>query len=273
MTSWLDRGIRLYLVETHDLAVDSRFLKQLVPVPNGARIGQVTFQLTGALTTLRYGGESEISEGYFGIEPSMEWAERWHGRHFRALVLEWSASWGTVPDRFSLAKMDAPIASAVHAAATAIVQRDRRRVVDSLAVLYSRLRAYGLVLEPWSTTRLTQPNPTHVEVAGVINALRTNLGDQAGWKGAAATGRSERQLRRDMIELYRSLDIVPPSLRAALVRERLLAAVSLLSADEPSIERAARSVGYGSSRALTLALAAAGLPSASAIVDSARQSR
>lgn len=274
VVAWLERGIRVYLIEARDLACDSRFLRQLVPVPDGRRVGQVTFQLSGALTTLRDRRESEISDGYFGVEPSMEWSELWHGREFRALALEWSADWGTMPDRFSLAKMDPGTASAAHSVAEAITSRSRRAVVESLEILYSRLRAFGLDLDMWSKNRLNAPNPKHVEVARVLNDLRSSLPTQAGWSdGSTATGRSERQLRRDMNDFYRSLNIVPPSLKKLLLRERLLSAVMLLSANEPSIERTARSVGYGTSRALALALRTAGLPPASEILSNARQTR
>ena len=272
--SWIDRGIRLYLLEARELTGDSRVLKPLVPTPHRRRVPLITFQLAGALTNLRGRGESEMPDGYFEIEPSVEWAEIWHGRSFRVLVMEWSADWGALPARHSLARMDPSMSAAVHALAAAMLQRSRREVVESLEVLYSRLRAFGLDLEPWATNRLSIPKPKHVGVARVLNELRTNLPGQVGWlDGSTVTGRSERQLRRDMSELYHSLDIVPETLRGRLLRDRLSAAVSLLSAREPSIERVALSVGYGSSRALALALRAAGLPPPSAIVASARQLR
>lgn len=272
--SWVDRGIRVYLLEARELTVDSRVLKLLVPSAYERRVPLITFQLAGALTNLRDRGESEMPDGYFEIEPNVEWAEIWHGRRFRVLAMEWSADWGAVPVRHTLARMDPSMSAAVHKLADAILQRSRREVVESLEVLYSRLRAFGLDLDRWSKNRLSIPTPKHVGVARVLNELRTNLPGQVGWlDGSTVTGRSERQLRRDMIDFYHSLGIVPESLRGRLLRDRLAAAVLLLSAKEPSVERVALSVGYGSSRALALALRAAGLPSPSAIVARARQLR
>ena len=272
--AWVDRGIRVYLLETHGLTVDSRWLKQLVSAPHARRAPQVTFQLAGAITNLRYSTESELLDGFFEIEPSLEWAEIWSGRSFRALVLEWNADWGSLPASLSLSKMDPSMFAAAQAVALAILQRNRREVVESLAVLYSRLRAFGLDLAPWSANRLTIPDPKHLGVTRVLNELRTNLAGQAGWlDGATVGGKSERQLRRDLNDFYRSLDHVPESFRRRLLNDRLSAAVSLLSSKEPSIERVARSVGYGSSRALSLALRSAGLPPPSEIVAHARRLR
>ena len=72
--------------------------------------------------------------------------------------------------------------------------------------------------------------------------------------------RSERQLRRDATTLLAWTEIPHADpLRGVLRRYRVDAAVSLLSAEEASVEQIARAVGYGTSRALSTAFVQSGL--------------
>jgi AraC-like DNA-binding protein len=85
---------------------------------------------------------------------------------------------------------------------------------------------------------------------------------------ASATGLSERHLRRELPTVWRQVSPqIAPTFREVLLSLKLTTATALLARGDLTVNEVARLVGYGSSRALHLAMESAGMPSPSRVLS------
>lgn len=268
--AWQDPHMRIYVVRATGLRLDSSVLGVLGPA--GPRAGHINIQLDGALLSRRWDLEQTITERSLAVDPRIYWNERWIGPVFRVLVIEWDAEYGPVPSAFSqgiVSTLDHQRLSAI----ADVLERSREAHLAAAALeeLDALLAANGVRLHGLEALRRSVSSERDAVTARWLSALRSALHTQPSWIDAVqSTGRSERQLRRDVAALCERLGLAADGLRALLVRERVVSAALLLSARGASVTEVARSVGFGTARALGLALERAGLPSASALTASGR---
>jgi len=269
--SWSSERLRVYVLTAVQLQVDSRAISKMAGL-FGPRHAQVTLQLEGELITRRHANEATIASGMIGVEPSLVWDERWQGTRFRTLVVEWSDELGGMPTGFDAARLSpsdraevADIADAVQYGAEPLAHR----AISRLCLL---LRSLGVPVETRDELSLVPDHRAIQTMADRLSAMRSNLHQQPMWVDAVQTAaRSERQLRRDLSRALIAAGVPGRGLRELLLRERLVAAIILLGAPEGRVDQVAASCGYGSSRALGLALEQAGLATASEIRASTKK--
>lgn len=268
--SWSDRHVRVYVVRSRGLRVDASVLGSFSPPTS--RVGYINIQLDGALVARRASGEHVIPARSLALDPSVHWDERWIGPDFRVLAIEWDEGYGPAPTAFSQGTLTNLDHGRISAIADAIAhESDPERGALALDALDRLLRANGVAIDGLRSLARSTEDPRDVRTARLLSTLRCALHAQPTWIDAVlASGRSERQLRRDVAALIARLDLRSDGLRALLVRERIVSASVLLSARGVSVADVARSVGFGTSRALGLALERAGLPTATRIASLAR---
>jgi hypothetical protein len=263
-----ERFARVYVTRADGLRLDSAPMLPLWPTwQNDPTSWQLTIQLEGTLVCKRPTAETSLSSRSIALEPSLDWNERWIGRRVRSLVIDWEPGFGpTQPDalRGTINAVDLE-------RLVSIADRIERNgsTVDSGPVLHELdavLRGIGVRIDALDALPRYVESARTMNTATLISTLRSNLAAHPMWVDAVcASGRCERQLRRDVQALYDRLGLHIDGLRGIMSRQRVLSAVMLLSAKGATVGEVARSVGYSSSRALALALQRAGLPTASAI--------
>jgi hypothetical protein len=269
-TGCSDGATRVYVVRARRLRTDSTPLDALGLFVK--RAGQITIQLDGTLVARRPSGEHTIDRGSIAVDPHLRWNERWIGPSFRALVVEWDCPAGPPPPALALAPLSARDHARLSNVADAIEQHaDRDRSINAVTELDAALRALGLPSNGLRSLATSTESPRDIATADLLSSMRSSLGSQPAWiDGVSATGRSERQLRRDVTALLSRLQMPTTSLRSLRARERLVSAAQLLSVKGVTVAEVARCVGFGSSRALSIALERAALPTATAIMALAR---
>jgi AraC-like DNA-binding protein len=266
-------GLRLYAVQLDGTIFDSRPLQAMMArhtsgYASGGEwlVGQVTVVLAGAMVIRRGDREVEVPEQSYFCEGKEPWDERWQGRHFACLVLEWGRDFGPPlqgRDGGVVRSAEAALARQIHAE---LLHGDSRG--EAGAMLLQRARGLaallGVGLPPWDPARLREEPRGAQALADRLSEALSHLEQQPMWVDfASPEGQSERQLRRRLIELTEWLEVPEGSLRQRLVSTRLTAAATLLAAPGAQIEAVARAVGYRSSQALATALRQHELPSPS----------
>jgi methylphosphotriester-DNA--protein-cysteine methyltransferase len=245
---------RAYWVESDRIVLDSSITAALAPSVVGTRCN-IAIPLDGRYSVKRDGHWIELRPGEL-IREHPQAAERWEGDRFSALVLEWDTG-APVHDRSSGTLSAATLAS-LREIAGAI--RDGRATASTFESL-----ARAVDLPPHVARWMSEHDETDAAlqpVASALGAAMSRPNDRPAWADLEAVlARSERHSRRLMSALFEMLDI-RTSLRAYLRMKRLAHAAQLLTAPGVSVDEVARSVGYGSSRALGTALEQAGLPRA-----------
>lgn len=269
---WQHPVLRVYAIRAEGLVFESLPLAAhgaLVPPLIGH---QLTIVLRGELLSRRGDREHAVRPGLGLVEPTMTWNERWMGASFEALLVDWA------PQLLPVAATRTLVVSAREAAeASALVERifrpgDEREaaaeVVGGASRLVERLGLGRFEPDPTSDAPLFASSELARATARWVSAIRSDV-RTAGWKRAEdLAGASERQLRRHYALLAEEAGL-SPSLRAVLLHDRLTAAVRLLGG-HASIAHVAQASGYGSSRALGLALDQAEMPTATEIRRLAR---
>lgn len=268
--AWQDPHMRIYVVRATGLRFDSGALGVLGP--RGPRAGHINIQLDGMLLSRRWELEQTIAARSLAVDPRIYWNERWIGPAFRVLVIEWDREYGPVPAEFSQGNISVRDHARLSAIADVIERApEPRAVASAVEQLDALLCANGVRIDGLEALRRSVASERDAVTARWLSALRSALHTQPSWVDAVqSTGRSERQLRRDVAALSARLGLNADGLRTLLVRERVLSAALLLSARGASVTEVARSVGFGTARALGLALERAGLPSASALSAAGR---
>jgi hypothetical protein len=250
---WRGLAIRAYVVETRGMSFDGRVSPDgLFPSPIGANTSWITIPLAGEYVSLRAPSGLLVRPSEAVIEDKMTWDERWEG-DMRALVVEWSST-SIAPTRgtFRLGPADVAHARAIADAMVAGVAEDPW---PRLRAFVDRLSALGVGVPP---TRELELPEVPADVLRVEHAMSTLLSELPSAPRAVdlsiQTSLSERHLRRIFSEHAAWLG----SFRARLRHARLPSAASWLALSSISPERIARSLGYGSARALMRALGDAG---------------
>ena len=264
MVRWQSPRLRVYAIRSCGLLFESAPLKDhelLTPVALGH---QITCVLEGELISRRDGSERSARPGFALIEPSMVWNERWMGSTFEALVMDWDPLLLPVH-----ATELVPLGASEKAHVRALFERIQcgddaehtgQEILGSARELLTRLGVGQLAPHP----TVDQPSSREARAtARWVSALRNNV-PSAGLKHAMQlTGLGERHLRRQYAHLAQEAGM-PTNLRTLLVSDRLVAAIRLLSTPAP-IGGVAQAAGFGSSRALGLALDHASMPTATEI--------
>ncbi len=256
-------GLRIYALSLQGTSFETRALGPLVTgsVPGG-RLGSITVVLDGELIRRR-GNERAHSARSLFIDSSSPWDERWEGRRFACVVWDWNESFGSVNGGPADARLSAVDTDRVaRLFDTLMGDAARGPAGTALALEAGALaRSFGVDLPPWREDLLAEAPPRGQALADLLNQSFSALDQKPMWidlEGGAAL--SERHLRRRLTALGDWL-VMPTGFRERLRLLRVHGAVRLLGAPGATMEHVARSVGYGSARALALALRAEGLGS------------
>ncbi len=254
-------GLRIYVVRTEGLVVDSRMfagnaapLRAAIGPPT---IGHLTIPLDGVYVGRRAGRDHCLASRDALIDPGFVVDERWHGPRFAALCVEWSAAYGDAGSGdLRLSVVDH---RRIAAMAAAIV--DDRFGDAALPQLIELLRSSGVPLHPVELTALDAAPRDAVVLARAFSALHTQLDRSPALTDVEAmVGQSARHIRRRLGALGPWWVLPDADWRASLRRVRVLMAPCLSTARGATVERTARGLGYGSASALLFALAAEGVP-------------
>ncbi len=258
-------GLRLYVIETRGVRVESRVAPSLRPVRStrDPAVAQVTIPLVGAFVVRRDGAERVFTGGRAAVERVDAWDERWDGAHFRALVVEWDARHGDALGALD----DAPLSTGDTAWFDEVARRVDAAAVDDalIARTVGVLRACGLPLHPGRAMPIGKPPPGTAVIARSLGALLSNLERAPDIADlCVATGMQERQLRRKLVAARHWTRCVR-SWKALLSSTRLTMAATLSTARGATVEITARALGYGAPSALLAAMRDGGLPPPSRI--------
>jgi AraC-like DNA-binding protein len=251
-------GLRVYVAGSRGVVVDTAVVDSMLSRNPNAH---VTIPLSGEFV-LRQGRETSVGVGSVVVEQSISHDERWEGRVFSALVVEWK------PERAMAAREIAPIGAADRGALVGFAERLAHgglrgpEAQQDCADLLSRLAALGV---PVSCSGLLEEPAESGGAQRFLDALgehESNLRGQPMWVDLERSlGRSERHLRRGFPQslalLGRNESI---SYRRQMRSLRMRLAASFVASEGTTVERVAASLGYGSARALLLAMKQAGLP-------------
>ena len=253
-------GLRIYTARLSDLTFEmapaiagNAPSKSFVHYPWG-----LTTVLEGELILRRGGREVTLRRGDGWCELINVYDERWQSG-LRLLMVEWDERFGSAPPtgHLRLERQRARLlafAERLESIAPAV------ELVPDFKVLLDGLRAEGVPVAEVSTSVLAEVPPGVAMVAERLNLAFTGLHQQPMWVDLQET-LSERHLRRLITAHSEWFGLPGNSLRTALNSYRLQAAVTLLSVEDARLEHIARSLGYGSDRALITALKRAGLGS------------
>jgi AraC-like DNA-binding protein len=137
----------------------------------------------------------------------------------------------------------------------------RRSIVELVRSLAS-----GGVVHPSLAERVTAGSPGFERLWNIVRPTVERFYAGVSLEELSVeSGISTRQLTRDVSSFFSTFSLVKTGWRAATKRMRLKLAVLFLSADEVSVSEVARTVGYGSSDAMSRAFRDAGLPAPSEV--------
>ncbi len=240
--------------------------------PQQATIGSsaVSIQLGGTLGIRAEGGEHPIDEGSLAVMRVQAWNERWEGE-FRALVFEWSKPQERPLPRLETGRMGAADREAFNLLATRLEAGELSGELAAHAVheALERLRALGVAAPQASLRSLYEGTPPGAQqLANAVGQALSQLerGPQTE-DLAAVLGLSVRQVNRRLAALGSWMPAYsrPQAWRRQLRIVRSTLAASFLTRKDQPLEQVARSLGYGSARALLLALQQEGLPQPSVL--------
>lgn len=267
---WQHPQLRIYAIRSRGLVFEAAPL-----APRGALtpplIGhQLTCVLRGELVSRRDGPERSARPGFALVEPSMTWNERWMGAAFDALLIDWDPRLLPIANTESLplgpAGTERVEALFQHILSSGDDEDSARRIVARAEDLLAHL---GLgSFDPSAAPDWFEGTEASRTAARWVSQLRGDMHTASLKRAMALTGLGERQLRRQYADLAERAGL-PTQLRAVLVNDRIIAAVRLLSLTAP-IGEVAKAAGFGSSRALGLALDHASLPTATELRRLAR---
>jgi hypothetical protein len=269
-SAWASSAARVYVVRASGLRFDSEALGHSPTLPK--RAAHLAIPLEGGLLYRRSRREVSIDAGSLVIEPGVPWNERWISPSFRVLVIDWNTQVGPSVQHLSVSRLSVRDRVRLSSIADAIEQGVGCEPMCAVfAELDALLRSLGVELDSLAGMMRDRPSSRDEQTAAMLSHLRSRLWEQPAWiDGVNLAGRSERQLRRDVRALLAGLAMDVNGLRTLLATERVLSAASLLSSKGARVHDVARSVGFGTSRALALALDRAGLPTATALAANAR---
>ncbi len=258
----LGAGVRAYVIALDGLGFDRALLDgACAPLTPEGVSGQLVVPLDGAYL-LRGTRELVLEPGTALTDDAGPKHERWCGRSFRAFVVEWAADRGA-----ACATADLPLSRRDLARARSLAERVERDEPEPalLADVAQWTRGLGIAVSAWSPGEVAVDR-THQRVADALSSTFSQLSTRPNWpEFAARLGASERQARVRLERYLRAVRMPPTSFRSTLRHVRVNAAVSLLGAPDATVAQVAASLGYGSDRALILALQEEGLPAPSEI--------
>lgn len=263
-------GLRVYVVGTRGFAFDTALLGSAMqsahPSPQRGLVGQLTIPLLGQME-LRGGGKSlAIRTGEIALDPPRGWNERWDPSGFQALVIEWTEEHGSPVPAIETSILGARDRARVSAFVQALTRGELRGAgaAQATSEVLAIFASTGVPLHPADPRALCAGQPPGAQrFADALGAALSGLDRAPAWVDLEGSmGLSERQLRRVMRAMggWLAPYSEPSGWRRSLRRSRAIAAAGFLGAKGMTLERIARSLGYGSSRALLLALRQAGLP-------------
>ena len=139
-----------------------------------------------------------------------------------------------------------------------------------LRELLEGLATHGLIRDgaAGARTALTSADRVVARVASAVFPMLSRLAKRPAMIDLIErTGLTERQLSRDLVRVQTDFELLDRGWRQALFRWRVTAGALLLSAEDVSLQDAARLAGYASLKAMGRAFADAGLPSPSEVRD------
>ncbi len=263
-------GLRAYVVRAKgirfDTAVHPAFFEKAAPKAPS----KISVVLSGELVMRSdCGRERSLSPGDVCLH-GPGWSERWEGSEISVMVLDWAESFGgassvgssslSASDRRRLVEManrlEAGLSSGEHAA---------RWASDVVA----RLRGLGAPLERLSTDDLSGDMPDGIlPIAEAVTQALCDLRQRPSWSDVETPLKTDaRSLRRQVARFGPWLEPLgwPGEWRRTVRSLRLVAAVRLFGSKNATVEQVAAATGYGSARALILALHQEGFPTPSAI--------
>lgn len=255
--------LRAYVV---DMRGGQRFDAGLVGVsPQQASLGAraLSFQLGGELVVRRRAEERTVPEGSCARMDVEAWNERWEGE-FRVLVLEWYDE--GLPLGFEAARIGGGERRALAAFADLLLEGrlQGRAAAHALTQLTARLSSAGYPLRVPDARELYEGAPEGAqELATVLGATLSHMPSSPQLVDVATSLQvSERHVRRRLSTLGGWLPgySQPGAWRRRLRMLRTNLASSFLTVGGVHLEAVARSVGYGSARAMCLAFDQEGLP-------------
>ena len=258
-------GLRVYVARMRGgLVLDTGILGIS---PQQAVLGSsaVSIQIEGTLGVRASGREYPVDEGSVAVMRVQAWNERWEG-DFRVLVFEWSKPLDQPLPNLDASRIGPSDRQAFSRFANRIEAGELLGELAAHAVVDAirRLNALGIAVPQPSVESLHQGAPKGAQelaqaLGDVLSGL--HLAPQTE-ELAAALGISVRQVNRRLQSLGEWLPSYsrPQAWRRQLTLIRSTVAASFLTRKDVPLEVVARSLGYGSSRALLLALSQAGLP-------------
>lgn len=273
-TVWLRaEGLTVYVCESDGLVFDaaplSAFTRGVVDQGRDApRLDHVTMVLEGAQHVRTQGRPVDVGAGQLIGDALPAWDERWEGGPYRSLSVEWSSAHGDAMPGRAHGRMSRRLSSAARALAAAMMRRELRGAAgaDAVARLLAALRAEGLPLAAPDRRALVAVPEGAQALADAVSWMQSSLHTQPMWVDVERRlGLSERQLRRHLARLGWWVGFPHGSMRRHLVSVRTVGAAALLSARGVKAKDVARSLGYGSERALVTALSNVGLPPPTAL--------
>jgi AraC-like DNA-binding protein len=251
---WRSISLRAYVVSAGGMAFDGRVSPLGLFGPGAEREhSYITIPLEGEFISLRGSSAGVIVRPSVAlIENSITWEERWE-RELRALVIQWSSEHGQpVAGELQLAPADLEHARVL---ADRICSPCDEDPWPLLVPFLERLRALGVGLVSAEQIDLPDAPPEVVRIERAMSALLMELERAPGSVDLSSlTGLSERHLRR----LFEQHQLWLGAFRERVRHARLPSAANWLAFSDLSTERVARSLGYGSARALVRALDDAG---------------
>jgi AraC-like DNA-binding protein len=233
--------------------------------PDQAALGSsaILIQLGGTLGIRSGGLERAVDVGAIALMQIQAWNELWDG-DFRVLVFEWAKQLPIPP--LDIGKLSVCDYAAFEGFATRLEAGELAGEAAAHAVytVLARLRAAGVAVPAQPLESLYAGVPTGAQaVADALSSTLTKLHSGPQVQDVAALlGLSERQLNRRFkaLGLWLPGYSRPEAWRRQLRLMRSTLAASFLTRKDTSLELVASSLGYGSARALLLALDQAGLP-------------
>jgi hypothetical protein len=207
----------------------------------------LTLVLEGRWLDRRGGGEM-LGAGEARWGPALPTlVDRWEP-DARLLTVEWT---GAVLDSFTTRRCSAAVLGAAEQYFCTLANERTRD--DDLPSLRRMLEALAGEGAPVAMPPVLAPPPSAVRSAQMLNHALAHLSEAPAWVDFTSE-RSERQWRRDLAEAGEWLGLPGGTLRKTLNTIRLLFASSLMSIPDATTAEIAERLGYGTERALLLAM-------------------
>lgn len=258
-------GLRGYVVRAEgvrfDTAVHPGFFDRVAPDAPG----KLSIVLSGELVLRSTNGaEVLVRPGEFHMH-GQGWSERWEGSTFRVVVLEWHETFGG-KGSFSRGSFSAADRARLEGLADRLELglESGAEAAEWAARLAAILRAAGAPLEPMTPRDLDHDMPAGiVPVARAVTTALRDVRQRPSWVDVEeALGKDARSLRRDAARFAPWLAPLgfPREWRRTTRKLRMVGALRFLGAARATLEDVASATGYGSARALILALHQEGFP-------------